>query len=37
MAVGLCPSNNIKDAFEALKKVKKEKFCPADVWVLLNE
>ena len=37
MAVGLCPSNNIKDAFEALKKVKKESFCPSDVGVLLNE
>ena len=37
MAVGVCPSNNIKDAFIALKKVKKESFCPADVWVLLNE
>lgn len=37
MAVGVCPTNNIKDAFIALKKVKKESFCPADVWVLLNE
>ena len=37
MAVGLCPANNIKDAFAALKKVKKESFCPSDVWVLLNE
>ena len=37
MAVGLCPSNNIKDAFEGLKKVKQESFCPSDVWVLLNE
>ena len=37
MAVGVCPTNNIKDAFIALKKVKMETFCPADVWVLLNE
>ena len=37
MAVGVCPADNIKDAFIALKKVKKEPFCPADVWVLLNE
>ena len=37
MAVGLCPSNNIKDAFKGLKKVKQESFCPSDVWVLLNE
>lgn len=37
MAVGLCPSNNIKEAFEGLKKVKQETFCPSDVWVLRNE
>lgn len=37
MAVGVCPANNIKAAFDALKKVRKEKFCPSDVWVLLNE
>ena len=37
MAVGLCPSNNIKEAFEGLKKVKQESFCPSDVWVLRNE
>ena len=37
IAVGLCPNNNIVDALEALKRVKKETFCPSDVWVLLNE
>lgn len=37
IAVGLCPNNNIVEALEALKKVKKESFCPSDVWVLLNE
>lgn len=37
MAVGLCPNNNIVEALEALKQVKKETFCPSDVWVLLNE
>ena len=37
MAVGLCPSNNIKEAFEGLKMVKQESFCPSDVWVLRNE
>ena len=37
MAVGVCPANNNKDAFEGLKKVRKEPFCPADVWVLRNE
>ena len=37
IAVGLCPCCNIVDAKDALKKVKTEKFCPKDVWVLLNE
>ena len=36
-AVGLCPCNNIVQAKEALKRVRKEKFCPNDVWILLNE
>lgn len=36
-AVGLCPTNNIVDAKDALKKVKSESFCPKDVWLLLNE
>jgi len=35
--VGLCPCNNIVAAKEALKTVKKEAFCPKDVWILLNE
>ena len=37
IAVGLCPCNNIVEAKDALKKVKAEKFCPKDVWILLNE
>ena len=37
IAVGLCPSNNIIEAKDALRQVRKEKFCPADVWLLLNE
>lgn len=37
MAVGVCPASNIKDAFEGLKKVRQESFCPSDVWVLRNE
>ena len=36
-AVGLCPTNNIVDAKNALKKVRSESFCPKDVWLLLNE
>ena len=36
-AVGLNPCNNIVAAKEALKTVRKEAFCPKDVWILLNE
>ena len=37
IAVGVAPSNNIKNTYEALKKVRTEKFCPSDVWILVNE
>lgn len=37
IAVGLCPCNNVVSAKEALLSVKKESFCPSDVWILLNE
>lgn len=37
IAVGLCPCSNIVQAKEALKTVKKETFCPKDVWILVNE
>ena len=36
-AVALAPSNTLKEAFSNLKAIKKEKFCPEDVWVLINE
>ena len=34
--VGVCPTDSIVPAFGYLKKVKGEKFCPADVWILVN-
>ena len=37
IAVGVSPSNKIVEAKEALKKVRMERFCPVDVWILLNE
>ncbi|MBE6233723.1 MAG: SPOR domain-containing protein [Bacteroidales bacterium] len=37
IAVGLCPVNKLQDALSALKTVRKEGFCPSDVWILLNE
>lgn len=36
-AVGVCPSDKLSVLFEDLKLVRQEKFCPKDVWVLLNE
>lgn len=37
IAVGVCPRNKVADAVAALDSVKGESFCPADVWILLNE
>ena len=37
MAVGVCPSNTLVDAYHALEKVRPEPFCPNDVWILVNE
>ena len=36
-AVMLCASDNLRDVYENLKTVKTEKFCPPDVWILVNE
>lgn len=35
-AVGICPSDNLSEVYESLKKVSKEKFCPAGAWILNN-
>lgn len=37
IAVGVSPVNCLPDALDALSEVKKEKFCPDDVWILVNE
>lgn len=37
IAVGVSPVNKLQDALSALNEVKKEKFCPSDVWILVNE
>ena len=37
IAVGVSPVNRLQDALAALNEVKKEKFCPKDVWILVNE
>ncbi len=36
-AVAVCPSGTLREAFQALKHVKNEPFCPDDVWILVNE
>ncbi len=37
IAVGVSPVNRLQDAVSALNEVKKEPFCPKDVWILVNE
>lgn len=37
IAVGVTPVNKLSDALDALNEVKKETFCPKDVWILVNE
>ena len=37
IAVGVSPVNRLSDAFVELSNVKKESFCPKDVWILVNE
>ena len=37
IAVGVSPVNRLPDAYTALSDVRKEKFCPKDVWILVNE
>lgn len=37
IAIGIGGSDDLRDAFAALTSVRKEKFCPADAWVLVNE
>jgi len=36
-AVGICPVNSLKEAMNAVAKVRGEAFCPDDVWILDNE
>lgn len=36
-AVGIAPGNNLNSALNSLVEIKKEAFCPADAWILVNE
>ena len=37
LAVGLSPADECRNAMEMVKSIKQEPFCPADVWILVNE
>ena len=37
LAVGLSPVDECRNAVEMIKSIKQEPFCPADVWILVNE
>lgn len=37
IAVGVAPADNLGTAYSSLNKVRQEKFCPSDVWILVNE
>ena len=36
-AVGLCGTDELAAAYDSLRRVKAEEFCPEDVWVLRNK
>lgn len=37
IAVGVAPSDLITAVYSSLSQLRAEKFCPADVWILVNE
>lgn len=36
-AIGICQTDDMNKAFDGLDKARKESFCPADAWILVNE
>ena len=36
-AVGVCPTDDPSELLASLRKVRKERFCPKEVWILVNE
>lgn len=36
-AVGVCPTDDPADLLASLRRVRKESFCPKEVWILVNE
>ena len=37
IAVGICPSNSLTEVYASLRKLRAERFCPKDAWILNNE
>lgn len=37
LAVGLTPADECRNAVEMIRAIRLEPFCPADVWILVNE
>ena len=36
IAVGICPSNSLTEVYASLRKLRAERFCPKDAWILTN-
>lgn len=36
LGVGVCPVDKYEDALKAIKILRREKFCPADIWIYTN-
>ena len=37
VSVGICPSNSLTEVYASLRKLRGERFCPKDAWILKNE
>jgi hypothetical protein len=37
VSVGICPSNSLTEVYASLRKLRSERFCPKDAWILNNE
>ena len=37
VSVGICPSNSLTEVYASLRKLRGERFCPKDAWILNNE
>lgn len=35
-AVGVCPTNSLIEAYQCMRRIADEKFCPENAWILIN-